>query len=258
MPRNKRRCKTGATVKFSQPTDEGNEKSSYESKLREWRKVRDSLETEARSQAEILCMSIEDEIAELQRSCLASLQNLDPMLLNAPYELLVECEGDSQALLKKLTQNMESDMRSLRSRQPFVHHKPPAPSKSKRKRKKLNGTEPDDMVTSTSDHLDMPFVTPSVNKLTAGERMTVTGVTGRKLKHGEKPVMKYLYVSDITGSPIVDPDPYHMDNITESCDRIMQCLPKKYRQKLEATLRETGAKIVQMKEQDLAAVTPFH
>ena len=46
MPRNKRRCKTGATVKFSQPTDEGNEKSSYESKLREWRKVRDSLETE--------------------------------------------------------------------------------------------------------------------------------------------------------------------------------------------------------------------
>lgn len=46
MPRNKRRCKTGATVKFAQPTDEGSVKSSYESKLREWRKVRDSLETE--------------------------------------------------------------------------------------------------------------------------------------------------------------------------------------------------------------------
>ena len=46
MPRNKRRCKTGTTVKFAQPTDEGNDKSSYESKLREWRKVRDSLETE--------------------------------------------------------------------------------------------------------------------------------------------------------------------------------------------------------------------
>lgn len=61
-----------------------------------------------------------------------------------------------------------------------------------------------------------------------------------------------------------------------SCTQLQQCLPKKYRQKLEATLRETGAKvslifhsnhfvdpclplqIVQMKEQDLAAVTPFH
>ena len=46
MPRNKRHCKTGATVKFSQPTDKEDGKGSYESKLREWRKVRDSLETE--------------------------------------------------------------------------------------------------------------------------------------------------------------------------------------------------------------------
>lgn len=46
MPRNKRRCKTGATVKFSQPADEVDGKGSYESKLREFRKVRDSLETE--------------------------------------------------------------------------------------------------------------------------------------------------------------------------------------------------------------------
>lgn len=46
MPRNKRRCKTGATVKFAQPIDEENDSSSYESKVREWRKVRDSLETE--------------------------------------------------------------------------------------------------------------------------------------------------------------------------------------------------------------------
>lgn len=46
MPRNKRRCKTGTTVKFSQPDNAADGKGSYESKLREWRKVRDSLETE--------------------------------------------------------------------------------------------------------------------------------------------------------------------------------------------------------------------
>lgn len=82
--------------------------------------------------------------------------------------------------------------------------------------------EPDDIVTSTSDQLDMLFVTPSVNKLmtTAAGEMTATGVTGRRLKDGERymlpylflctitfglsrPVMKYLYVSDVTGSPIV-------------------------------------------------------
>jgi len=33
----------------------------------------------ARSQAEILCKSLEDEITALQRECLASLQNLDPV-----------------------------------------------------------------------------------------------------------------------------------------------------------------------------------
>ena len=46
MPRHKRRCKVGATVKFTQPDDETTVKASYESRLREWRKVRDSLETE--------------------------------------------------------------------------------------------------------------------------------------------------------------------------------------------------------------------
>ena len=33
-------------MKFSQPTDEAAAKASYESRLREWRKVRDNLETE--------------------------------------------------------------------------------------------------------------------------------------------------------------------------------------------------------------------
>ena len=50
----------------------------------------------------------------------------------------------------------------------------------------MDETEPDDLVSSTSDQLDMLFVTPSVNKLTTAGDMTVTGVTGRKLKDGEK------------------------------------------------------------------------
>ena len=47
MPRKKRHCKTGGIVKFAQPDDdETTLKASYESRLREWRKTRDSLETE--------------------------------------------------------------------------------------------------------------------------------------------------------------------------------------------------------------------
>ena len=52
----------------------------------------------------------------------------------------------------------------------------------------MNEVEPDDIVTSTSNQLDLLFVTPSINKLTtvaAGE-MTATGVTGRKIKDGER------------------------------------------------------------------------
>ena len=50
----------------------------------------------------------------------------------------------------------------------------------------MNDVEHDDMVTSTNNQLNMLFVTPSVSKLTTAGDMTATGVTGRKLKDGEK------------------------------------------------------------------------
>jgi len=60
-------------------------------------------------------------------------------------------------------------------------------SKPKRKGKKVYNTDHDETVTSTtSSHTDMAFVTPCVSKLTVDDNMTATGVTGRRLKDGEK------------------------------------------------------------------------
>jgi len=46
MPRKKRQTKKGPTVQFSTSAKSVDGKGSYESKLREWRKIRDNLETE--------------------------------------------------------------------------------------------------------------------------------------------------------------------------------------------------------------------
>jgi len=46
MPRRKRQTKKEPTVQFSESAKTTDGKGSYESKLREWRKIRDNLETE--------------------------------------------------------------------------------------------------------------------------------------------------------------------------------------------------------------------
>ena len=54
----------------------------------------------------------------------------------------------------------------------------------------MNDIEPNDAATVTStNQTDMTFVTPCVSKLTTGNNMTATGVTGRKLKDGERCVI---------------------------------------------------------------------